>query len=123
MPDGVTVAFVKSEFDGHLPGKFLDGREELWWRRRGTRALRDDLNDLNKEETSHYACSFLLSVNCILTVIFVYRLTSSPATTLSTWISLPTRASVLMSRATLLIAQPGAESSVHPSSMQHTHPS
>lgn len=70
IPDGVRVEFVKSEFDGMLPRHFEEftPEDELeqggvfaklanrWWLRPQTRFVPDDLNDLNKEDTSHYVC-------------------------------------------------------------------
>lgn len=66
IPEGVNVAFVKSEFDGLVPGKYLPvgvGRSELaaiGSRIAGTRAKPQHQNDLNKEELSHYVRLHLL---------------------------------------------------------------
>lgn len=63
VPDGVRVEFVKSEFDGLLPRHFIEaGSDEvkhlsidsLLWKWPATRYAPSDLNDVNKEEPSHY---------------------------------------------------------------------
>ena len=62
VPDGVRVDWVKSEFDGMLPGHFaetpLAGR--LLERTMGTRVVPKDLNDLNKEAPSFYVSLWCL---------------------------------------------------------------
>ncbi|KAG5647748.1 hypothetical protein DXG03_008471 [Asterophora parasitica] len=71
VPDGVAVEFIKNEFDGLLPGHFKDvppqpGSSSLWLRP-GTQLVRDDQNDLNKEELSHYVpvetCDYLIDLD------------------------------------------------------------
>lgn len=68
VPDGVRVDFVKSEFDGLLPGHFAEGAFEeqastknfffsVWWPRPETRLVPVGQNDLNREEPSHYVSS------------------------------------------------------------------
>ena len=56
VPDGVRVDWIKSEFDGMLPGHFavtaMEG--ELMERVKGTRVVPKELNDLNKEAASFY---------------------------------------------------------------------
>ena len=59
IPDGVSVGFVKSEFDGHLPGHFKESKDELWWDRKGTSVIPETLNDLNKEEPRHYVSLYM----------------------------------------------------------------
>ena len=54
VPDGINVGFIKSEFDGILPVHFEESKEEVWWRRKGTRVVSKTLNDMNKEEPGHY---------------------------------------------------------------------
>lgn len=56
VPDGVTVEWIKSEFDGMLPGHFRKTPREggLASRVHGTRVVPKGLNDLNKEEPSFY---------------------------------------------------------------------
>jgi len=67
IPNGIKVDFMKSEFDGMLPRHFeereiggvatddtLLSRSKKWWLRPQTRFVPDDLNDLNKEDPSHY---------------------------------------------------------------------
>ena len=55
VPDGIRVDFVKSEFDGLLPGHFAEERVRAWWwERQGARVVPGGLNDLNHEEPRHY---------------------------------------------------------------------
>ena len=69
VPSGVQVEFVKSEFDGMLPRHFeteqtktltgeennvLVGLAKKWWLKPETSFVPNDLNDLNKEDPSHY---------------------------------------------------------------------
>ena len=58
IPDGVSVDFVKSEFDGLLPGHFMNlssnSQMSRAWSRPGTRYIPEDVNDLNQEEPAHY---------------------------------------------------------------------
>ncbi|KAJ6469635.1 glycosyltransferase family 22 protein [Mycena vitilis] len=75
VPDGVRVDFVKSEFDGLLPGHFGEGEfkkgseMEWWtgWSRPETRLVPAGLNDLNREQPSFYksieACDYLLDLD------------------------------------------------------------
>ncbi|KAF5385061.1 hypothetical protein D9615_001258 [Tricholomella constricta] len=71
VPDGVAVEFIKSEFDGLLPGHFMNGPAHAgspkWWLRPGTRIIPDGQNDLNKEELSHYVpvetCDYLIDLD------------------------------------------------------------
>ncbi|KAJ3909374.1 glycosyltransferase family 22 protein [Lentinula edodes] len=73
VPDGVRVAFIKSEFEGLLPGHFPEHSTNdnivttTWWPRSETRIVPQDQNDLNKEEPSHYipasSCSYLIDVD------------------------------------------------------------
>lgn len=62
VPEGVNVAFVKSAFDGLVPGRYPPigvARPELaaiTSRVAGTRHIPKNQNDLNKEESSHYVC-------------------------------------------------------------------
>ena len=68
-PSGIQVEFVKSEFDGMLPRHFemekmgtsisegndvLVGLTKKWWLKPQTSYVPNDLNDLNKEDLSHY---------------------------------------------------------------------
>lgn len=60
VPDGVNVEFVKSEFNGLLPRHFVPSTNgSLLWTRDGTRFTPQDLNDLNKEDPSHYVCAYI----------------------------------------------------------------
>lgn len=66
IPTGVRVDFVKSEFEGMLPRHFEEGGEmggRFGWPRMGTRVMPKDLNDLNREDKSHYVSSSLLARN------------------------------------------------------------
>jgi alpha-1,2-mannosyltransferase len=57
VPEGVKIDFVKSEFDGMLPGHFAEVPNEIRsteWFRPGTQVVPSGLNDLNKEDSSHY---------------------------------------------------------------------
>lgn len=65
IPNGIRVDFVKSEFDGMLPRHFEESsnttdaektlsRSKNWWSRPQTAFIPDDLNDLNKEDPTHY---------------------------------------------------------------------
>ncbi|KAI5122384.1 hypothetical protein M0805_004141 [Coniferiporia weirii] len=71
VPDGVHVGFVKSAFDGMLPGHFADSGDgtgtSALWRREGTRVIPEDLNDLNKEDLRHYVdietCHYLIDLD------------------------------------------------------------
>ena len=60
VPDGVRVDWIKSEFDGMLPGHFVETAREggLLERAKGTRVVPADLNDLNKEAPSFYVSGF-----------------------------------------------------------------
>lgn len=75
IPNGIRVEFVKSEFDGLLPGHFeekltaedqLQGQEAIvnlskkWWLKPQTTYVPSGLNDLNKEDASHYVCRVFL---------------------------------------------------------------
>ena len=60
---GIQVEFVKSEFNGILPRHFetekandidLVDLTKMWWLKPQTSYVPDDLNDLNKEDSSHY---------------------------------------------------------------------
>lgn len=58
VPDGVSVAFIKSDFDGLLP-RYFDGsvgNESIIWPREATRLIPSGMNDLNKEEAGQYVC-------------------------------------------------------------------
>lgn len=65
VPDGIRVDFVKSEFNGLLPGHFGEGEqkhiifedkvESTLWPHEATKFVPAGLNDLNREEPSHYA--------------------------------------------------------------------
>ncbi|KAF8078928.1 glycosyltransferase family 22 protein [Lyophyllum atratum] len=71
VPDGVSVEFVKSDFEGLLPGHFKNatgqGGSSSWWLRPETSHIPASQNDLNKEEPSHYVpvdtCDYLMDVD------------------------------------------------------------
>ncbi|KAF5368333.1 hypothetical protein D9758_002221 [Tetrapyrgos nigripes] len=71
VPEHVRVGFIKSEFEGLLPGHFPESVEGAsgisWWPRPQTRVMPQDQNDLNKEEPSHYvpveSCSYLIDLD------------------------------------------------------------
>ena len=56
VPDGVRVDWVKSAFDGMLPGHFAETprRGGLLARQQGTRVIPKYLNDLNREAEAFY---------------------------------------------------------------------
>lgn len=56
--DGIRVVFIKSNFDGLLPRHFEPSPVATGlWPREATRNIPAGLNDLNKEEISHYVRS------------------------------------------------------------------
>ncbi|KAF7302752.1 Mannosyltransferase [Mycena chlorophos] len=87
VPNGVRVDFIKSEFDGLLPGHFGEGemRESTWdsavmaagwwdqpaswygWGRPQTRLVPAGLNDLNEEQPAFYtsvdSCDYILDLD------------------------------------------------------------
>ncbi|KAI0639843.1 glycosyltransferase family 22 protein [Trametes polyzona] len=69
VPDGVRVDWIKSEFDGMLPGHFAETsrRGGLLERVKGTRVVAKDLNDLNREAPQLYVdvteCDYLLDLD------------------------------------------------------------
>lgn len=65
LPDGVRVKFVKSRFDGLLPGEFPENQEnQNFWERPGTWMIPKGMNDLNIGDPSKYvsdrACEFFV---------------------------------------------------------------
>ena len=81
VPDGVHVEWIKSEFDGMLPGHFkrTERAAGLTERPKGTHAIPYGLNDLNKEEPSFYVSHAICARNGALTARC--RWTSRRATT------------------------------------------
>ncbi|PFH52224.1 glycosyltransferase family 22 protein [Amanita thiersii Skay4041] len=73
IPDGIRVEFVKSDFSGLLPRHFEeDSKPEnamalTWWIRPESRIIPTDLNDLNREELTHYVpiqnCDYLVDLD------------------------------------------------------------
>lgn len=78
IPSGIQVEFVKSEFDGMLPRHFetektgegndvFVGLAKDWWLKPQTSYVPNDLNDLNKEDPSHYVpveeCDYLIDLD------------------------------------------------------------
>lgn len=82
VPNGILVDFVKSEFRGLLPGHFTESSAEhfsehsKWWLRPQTRNVPSNLNDLNKEEMSHYVGSIFIHSRIILTKTYLTRFLS-----------------------------------------------
>lgn len=67
VPDGVRVDFIKSAFDGALPGHFVESPangDGFWWRQ-GTRRAPEGLNDLNREVPAFYVSFILFYLNKI----------------------------------------------------------
>ncbi|KAI0718861.1 glycosyltransferase family 22 protein [Cerioporus squamosus] len=69
VPDGVRVDWIKSEFDGMLPGHFTETSRHggLLERVKGTRVAHRSLNDLNREAPEFYVdvqtCDYLLDLD------------------------------------------------------------
>ncbi|KAJ3488191.1 hypothetical protein NLI96_g3010 [Meripilus lineatus] len=69
VPDGVRVEWVKSEFDGMLPGHFVKTGKYggLLERQKGTKFVPEGLNDLNKEAPAFYvdidSCDYLIDLD------------------------------------------------------------
>ncbi|KAK2461410.1 hypothetical protein APHAL10511_005873 [Amanita phalloides] len=71
IPNDIRIDFIKSEFNGLLPGHFDKGTYASnvtdWWLWPQTRVIPSDLNDLNIEEPSHYVsigqCDYLIDVD------------------------------------------------------------
>lgn len=80
VPDGVSVAFIKSAFDGILPKHFVKQSSEhhwvpvldeqfgwLWPRKETTRAIQSTFNDVNREELDQYVdvstCDYLIDLD------------------------------------------------------------
>ncbi|KAI0078866.1 glycosyltransferase family 22 protein [Panus rudis PR-1116 ss-1] len=67
IPDGIQVDWVKSEFDGMLPGHFPRSEGSLVDRITGTKAIPSGLNDLNRENPEFYVdvstCDYLIDLD------------------------------------------------------------
>jgi len=61
MPNNTRIGFVKSKFDGLLPGYFKEGENHI-----GTWVIPEGMNDLNKEEFDKYVdieqCSYMVDL-------------------------------------------------------------
>ena len=70
VPDGVRVEWVKSEFDGMLPGHFVKTGKYggLLERQKGTKFVPEGLNDLNKEAPAFYVRKGILQFFAVRTV-------------------------------------------------------
>lgn len=71
IPNGVKIDFIKSEFDGLLPGHFKPSppvASYFSWARPETRYVPQDTNDLNQEESSHYVSSGSFIRDCVLMI-------------------------------------------------------
>jgi alpha-1,2-mannosyltransferase len=53
LPNGVRAKFIKSAFDGLLPGEFPESTD---WSRPGTWMIPEGMNDENKGDPSKYVC-------------------------------------------------------------------
>lgn len=89
VPDGVAVEFVKSEFDGVLPGHFKTFTPEekpgaTWWLRPETRIIPDAANDQNREELSLYVRFLIVSVKQTLKEIIRFRCKTAIISSIST---------------------------------------
>jgi len=66
---GVEVGWIKSEFDGLLPGRFAENvtSTDSFWFAEGTRAIPSGMNDLNHGEAKHYTdistCDYLIDLD------------------------------------------------------------
>ena len=121
VPDGVRVDWVKSEFDGMLPGHFAQTPQHggLLERLKGTMVVPKALNDLNKEAREFYVSVPVCADASkrgreTLTTwgfsFFARRLTCRHAITCSTWISLRIRQRARTSPATRRTRRPGSAS-------------
>ncbi|KAF9245824.1 glycosyltransferase family 22 protein [Melanogaster broomeanus] len=70
VPNGVSVDFMKSDFEGLLPvhfQSFANVRNEPWWDRRGSKITPTGLNDLNEEIHEYYVpvetCDYLVDLD------------------------------------------------------------
>lgn len=61
VPTGVRVDWLKSEFDGLLPGHYAENvtSTNTYWFAEGTKAIPQEMNDMNKEEPMHYVSNIL----------------------------------------------------------------
>jgi len=61
MPNNTRIGFVKSKFDGLLPGYFKEGEDHI-----GTWVIPEGMNDLNQEEFDKYVdidqCSYMVDL-------------------------------------------------------------
>ncbi|OUM65604.1 glycosyltransferase family 22 protein [Piromyces sp. E2] len=61
MPNSTRIGFVKSKFDGLLPGYFKEGKDHV-----GTWVIPEGMNDLNQEEFDKYVdikeCSYMVDL-------------------------------------------------------------
>ncbi|THH33402.1 hypothetical protein EUX98_g781 [Antrodiella citrinella] len=69
VPEGVRVEWIKSEFDGMLPGHFVATATDggLFERMKGTKVVPTGLNDLNEEAPEFYvdvsSCDYLIDLD------------------------------------------------------------
>lgn len=65
LPDNSRLKFVKSEFDGILPGEFVESNS-TWWNREGYYQIPEHMNEFNNEEPTRYtsleSCDFLIDL-------------------------------------------------------------
>lgn len=57
LPNGMRAKFVKSEFDGLLPGEFAEAKQAGFGRRPGTWMVPSGMNDRNEEDMGKYVSS------------------------------------------------------------------
>lgn len=108
IPDGVRVDWIKSDFDGMLPGHFPETKYEggLIERVKGTRVVPHVLNDLNKEAAELYVSRYL---DCNILCLTLRRWMSHRAIISSTLTSPPILGSVHMSRGIPWMKRRGSE--------------
>lgn len=86
VPEGVRVDFIKSAFDGALPGHFEEtpkSRDGFWWRE-GTRSAPEGLNDLNREVPLFYVSSHFVSSEYFLIICDRSRMKLATTSSIST---------------------------------------
>jgi alpha-1,2-mannosyltransferase len=106
VPPGIRVDFVKSDFDGLLPGHFGEGELKkvagenviapwIGWNEPATRQIPAGLNDLNREQPAFYVSFW--SATFLYGYLKSVRSRSRHATTCSTWTFPNIRAHLLSS--------------------------
>lgn len=62
LPNGMRAKFIKSDFDGLLPGEFADAGQAGLGRRPGTWMVPSGMNDLNEEDMGKYVSYSYLDI-------------------------------------------------------------